>query len=293
MANLRNLNQRITSLRNMQKVMRAMDMIATIKLRKLFRLQGPITRFDRAIDEIPLNIVRSLKHTVHPFIRGFKPEKKVHAVIFTSDKGLCGSHNNSIQKAMDVLMGECAEKGIEADVTCIGLKGANHCRRRGYTVRHQTESNERVLVPGALREISFNVFDRIKVNEIQKIYLVFNRFISTIHQETETALIVPFAPVKAPKNPESVKGTTGFSTEPPQEEYISSATRLYLFYKIRAALAYSYLSEQASRMTAMENATNNSEDLINRYISLQNRARQSTITSEIIEIISGKEALKG
>jgi F-type H+-transporting ATPase subunit gamma len=287
MANIKDLKRRIASLKNMQKVMGAMNMIASIKLHKLFALQGGLRRFEEALETVARDIGRSLDRASHPVLSGYPELRSAHAVIFTADKGLCGAHNNNVQKAVDALAEHLSGAGAAVDFTCVGTKGAGACRRRGYRVAWETKIGERELEMPALLGAVSRAYDRFLSGEVQQIFLVYNRFVTTIHQETETSQVLPLP------SEDGHGGGPRADTEPEPEEFLPAAAGTYLAARVQAALANSRLSEQAARMTAMENATNNSEYLINRYVILQNRARQAAITNEIIEIISGKEALNG
>ncbi|RLD15648.1 hypothetical protein DRI50_03770, partial [candidate division KSB1 bacterium] len=104
MANLKDLNSRISTLRNMQKVMRAMNMIASVKLRKLFRMQRALFFFEKSLKSITADMHNAFKNSEFHLISGFENVKKVHVIIFTADKGLCGSHNSSAQKKLDIFI---------------------------------------------------------------------------------------------------------------------------------------------------------------------------------------------
>ncbi len=271
----------------MQKVMRAMNMISSIKLRKLYAVQDSLALFNHSVDEIRTIIHSVLSDSHNPIAAGYQDVQRCHVIMFTADKGLCGTHNSSVQKAVDALMKENSDAGIPVDVTCIGNKGVNYCKRKEYTIFQQAEINERVFSVEQLRTISSTIFNRYADNEIQKVYVVSNMFYSTLRHETVTLQLLPLFIQER-------KGDTGpgMITEPEGDDFVLSAGKLYFFYKLRSILLNSYLSEHSSRMTAMENATNNSEDLINKYIAMENHARQAAITDELIEIVSGKEALK-
>lgn len=290
MGNTRDLSQKISSLRNMQKVMKAMNMISTVKLRKLSPLQDSLRLFDQSLDQIHRLIMGSLPESNHPLLRSDKAVKRNHVVLFTADKGLCGSHNNSVTKALDLLIARNQTGAIGTDLTCIGTKGANYARRKNYQIFHSRESNDRIFDRASLADLAGKLADRIIDGEIQEIHIIYNFFSSTIFQETRTMQILPFQADNLSTRPEAREPTI---LEPAGDEFLYDAARIFIQYKLLAGYTHSILSEHASRMTAMENATNNSQELVNRYTLLRNRARQSTITNELIEIISGKEALKG
>ncbi len=289
MANVKNLSRRISSLRNMQKVMKAMNMIATVKLGKLFALQEPLGLFGVSRERIVSDLIDALVHRSHPAVAGYEATHRIHVVVFTADKGLCGAHNSSVQRATDALIDTNRRNRIEAELTCIGSKGSGYCSRKGYEIVHRSEIGERTFDLRALLNVTSSIYDRFRRGAVQAVYAVYNRFVSTLHQETMSARLVPLAP---PDREEPRGQTPDFNSEPGIEDLADPAAELCLYFALQEAFANSLLSEQAARMTAMENATNNSEDLINRYVTMQNRARQDAITREIIEIISGKEAME-
>ena len=294
MSNIRDLGSKINSLKNMQKVMRAMNMIASIKLRKLYTVQESLSLFTDSVDQICRISSRVLSSSSHPVSAGYENVSAVHIVMFTADKGLCGTHNSSVQKAVTDLIEENDRAGIRSELTCIGNKGIHYANRREYDIFQQSEISERVFTRDQLRIFSKAVLGRFLGNHVQKVYAVGNIFYSTLRQETETRQLLP---LYVPEGDQDTKGPEGdggvIVTEPEGDMFASAVAERYLFFKLQSVLLNSYLSEHSSRMTAMENATNNSEDLINKYISMQNHARQAAITGELIEIVSGKEALKG
>ncbi len=296
MSNIRDLGNKINSLQNMQKVMRAMNMIASIKLRKLIALQGSLALFDTSIETIRSDVFNSMQESENPLIKGYGRIEKIHIIMFTADKGLCGAHNSSVQKAVTRSVDEHQQKGIQVEFSCIGNKGTHYCSRKDYEIFQQAEINERVLNMGELKTITKSVFSRFMNNEVQKIYALSNIFHSTLFQETATQQLLPF--YKMEKKDGSTLDSQPMETEPMETEpsgdtLAVTSAEIYLRFKLRSLLLNSYLSEHSSRMTAMENAKNNSEDLVNRYITMQNHARQASITNELIEIVSGKEAMKG
>jgi len=290
MSNIRDLGQKINSLKNMQKVMRAMNMISSIKLRKIYASQLALAKFNKSVDSLIDQLITALDSSDSPLVHGYEDISKVHIIIFTADKGLCGTHNSSVQKALSSLIKENSDKGIESDVSCIGNKGISYCKHKDYNIFQQSEISEKVFTMEQLHIISDKIFNRFIGNEIQKLYVIGNIFHSTLHQETSTIQLLPYY-IEDSKKADKVNQV--LKTEPGGNQFALGSGRLYLYYKLRSILRNSYLSEHSSRMTAMDNASNNSEDLIEKYITIQNHARQATITNELIEIVSGKEALKG
>jgi len=288
MANIKEINRKILSLRSMQKIMHAMQMISSIKLRKLLHIQNPSEIFITSLNSIKNMILSSLRNSVHPVITGYKNVKMAHLIIFTGDRGLCGQHNSSVQKTTSI----CIEKNkldlIETDVTCIGAKGAVFCKHKGYTIFSQTKINEPLSIMTTIKQLSAKIIQRFLKGEIHQVITISNHFASMIHHNTVISQLFPFE-VQTKKD--MVKQNIIAYTEPSLELFLDKAAELYLFYSLQGMFISSQISEQAARMIAMENSSNNSEDLVIRYARIRSRARQSAITNELIEIISGKEAL--
>jgi len=290
MSNIRDLTTKINSLKNMQKVMSAMNMIASIKLRKLFAVQKSLSLFTQSVDDMCKLIFFGLQQEPSLLTTGYDEVKMAHIIMFTADKGLCGTHNSSVQKAVTALIEENNSAGIATDLTCIGNKGAHFCKRKEYKIFQQAEIGDKVFGAEQLNALSRKIVERFKNGDIQKLYVVSNVFHSTLRQETVTLQLLP---VFLSENDRGESFAGEISTEPDKTEFANTLIDLYVLYKLKSLLLHSYLSEHASRMTAMENATDNSEDLINKYRTMQNHVRQASITNELIEIVSGKEALKG
>ncbi len=288
MSNVRDLSRKIHSLQNMQKVTRAMNMISSIKLRKFLALQNSAALFQKETDRIFREISALLKDSSHPVIRGYGKVSRAHMIIFSADKGLCGTHNSAILKAADSFAARMKKKGVELEFTCIGIKGINHARRAGWEILRKEENHERVMTREVLSEIAESVYRRFLSGEIQEVWVLGNRFVSTLQHYTDRRRLLPLPAYEGEEQP------AGFlDSEPSGDELAAGYGENYLKDELRALLIHSALSEHSARLTAMENATNNSEDLINKYVTMQNHARQATITNELIEIVSGKEALKG
>jgi F-type H+-transporting ATPase subunit gamma len=287
MSNTRDLGRKIGSLQNMQKVTRAMNMISSIKLKKLFSLQSSLKMFHQAIDEMNADMISSLNGSGHPIISGWADVKKIHIVVFTGDKGLCGTHNNSVLKGVERFIKKQKAAGMDTEITAVGKKANNYARRKSWEIFKTTEIAEKIFTVEKVDELALEIFDRFIENKIHKVYVAGNLFYSALHQETEIQQIFPY--VSNVEKKEDIE----MEIEPDSDELPKASGKLYLKYKLKVFLLNSLLSEYSSRMTAMENATNNSKDLIDKYLTIQNHARQSSITNELIEIVSGKEALKG
>jgi F-type H+-transporting ATPase subunit gamma len=288
MSNVRDLSRKINSLQNMQKVTRAMNMISSIKLRKILACQNAVNLFQRETDRIRDRIVSVLGDGTHPVTAGYGQRSRVHLIVFTADKGLCGTHNSSVLKSADAFAREHRREDREVEFTCIGIKAINHGMRSEWDVFRKEESHEKAMTRDVLSEMGDKIYERFSSGEIQEVWILGNHFVSTLQQDTTLERLLPLPGA----NKVGARGES-LAAEPEGDILAAAYGGIYLKDRMRSFLIHSSLSEQSARLTAMENATNNSEDLINKYVTMQNHARQATITNELIEIVSGKEALKG
>ncbi|WP_028975240.1 ATP synthase F1 subunit gamma [Spirochaeta cellobiosiphila] len=287
MAAFRDLGRKITSLRNMQKVTRAMNMISSIKLRKYMAIADAVKEFHGEVDKMCDKILAGTSHVNHILTEGYEEVKTIHLILYTADKGLCGNHNNSIIKNFDAFAKKLKEQKIDLHISCFGNKAIQHCHRHGYNVIHEAKMTEKDLTKDQLKTIAHDLYQQYMKGEVQQIIILGNIFESTLQQDTKKEQLLPLV------SNSDWSGTTFSDFEPEESIILDSFAPSYLYDKLKAFMLNSYLSEHSSRLTAMENATNNSEDLINKYTNLENHARQAAITNELIEIVSGKEALKG
>lgn len=290
MANVRDLSRKINSLKSMQKVMGAMNMIATTKFKKFSKVQEGLVFFNQKLDSLLVNISASCKESDHPCIKGHGYHKRSHIVLFSADRGMCGSHNSSVNRALAELVDTKNKNSIESEISAVGLKGANYCTKQNYDLKFIGEISEKSFDEKSFYELADRLYAGFVKGDFQELFIVYNEFVSTLSQVTRVVKVFPF--VESPALASSDAKVSAIDCEPSDERFAAASARALLNYRLKAALFNSYLSEHASRMTAMENAANNSEDLIYRYNKLRNRARQTTITNELIEIVAGKEAMK-
>ena len=267
MGETRDLKQKIGALGNLQKVMQAMNQIASVKLRRLLPRVAALKRFDEALGVLGREVARGLSLEPTPFapVRG-APSL---VVVYSSDKGLCGPSNQLVLRALDERLAVWAQQGVAAEVVCLGAKVSKAARRLGY----------RVVAAPSSRQLA----ERLVAGQWGELWLIHNHFTSTLKQDCLVRRLFPQA-TATPDRP-----TPAFWESPDDGV---KALAVWLARVAESAEAHARLSEHAARMTAMDSATRNARQLGERYHLEQNRARQASITSDLIEIISGKEALK-
>ncbi len=260
-----NLQQRIASLTNIQKVTGAMTTIASLRLRKLAANQVALEKFE---SELALWVSAATPIFWRDEASGSVQQKSTLtlAVVFTSDRGLCGSHNHAVHRVLDRLVRDAENAGKTVELVCIGSKGSAYARRRGYRVVQQKGAKEPTA--SELRDLADLLVDRFGTGEVVAVDLIYNRFVSTLRQVAQLRPALPLATLA------------------------ENATRVAVRYLLAVAFAHSAISEQAARRIAMDNASKNARELTTQAVKERNRVRQARITGELIEIVSGKEAMK-
>ena len=300
-ASLRDIRKRIASIRSTQQITKAMKMVAAARLRRAQESILATRPYAIKMLEVLSSLAARTSVEAHPLLARREP-KKVEVVLFTSDRGLCGAFNmNLIQRAERFLVEEKANTD-EIGLSLIGRKGRDYFRRRKVRIRREyINFFGKVDYPLASR-IGQELVQAYSEKQVDGIYVLYSEFRSAIQQPVVLRKILPVAPKvpdggeKTPTPPEhspEARGTgVEYIYEPSEGEILGKLLPMYVEVQIFQALLESVASEYGARMTAMENATNNAAEMIERLTLIYNKARQAAITKELIEIVSGAEALK-
>jgi F-type H+-transporting ATPase subunit gamma len=299
-ASLRDIRKRIASVRSTQQITKAMKMVATAKLR---RAQENILA-NRPYAAKMLEVLRSLAARTlpdaHPLLYRREP-KRVELVVFTSDRGLCGAFNMNLISRAERFLGE--EKGAESlTLSFIGRKGRDYFRKKKVPIRQEyVNLFGKVDYPLAAR-IGQDLVKSYVEERVDAIYLLYSEFKSAMQQRVVLVKILPLASGVLQEEKGGGKGSSpgasgtpaavDYIYEPSEVEILGKILPMYVEVQIYRALLESAASEFGARMTAMENATNNAAEMIDKLTLVYNKARQAAITRELIEIVSGAEALK-
>jgi len=290
MANLKAIRKRIGSVKNTQKITRAMKMVAAARLR---RAQQAITDL-RPYAQKTLEVLSSVAaraagdDDMHPMLVRREP-KNVMLVVVTSDRGLAGAFNTNINKAAFQFLKQLEAEGKEVSVAAIGRKGKEYFARRGATMRHTFTGVFENLSVGKATEIGKVLADEYERSDLDAIYLCYNEFKSALTQKVTIEPLLPIAPQAVAETETAVD----FIYEPDKRALLDRLLPMYAEVEVYRALLESVASEHGARMTAMDNATRNASELVGKLTLIYNRARQAAITKELMEIIGGAEALKG
>ncbi len=289
MANLKQIRKRIASVKSTQKITRAMKMVAAARLR---RAQENITNLRpyalQTLELLSSVAARAGDEEIHPLLARREP-KRVMLVVLTSDRGLAGAFNSNINKAAYKFINELKEKQSEVFVSTIGRKGYDFLRRRDISIQNNFKEIFQKVDSEKGREVGTTIIQAYTENELDAVYLVYNEFKSAISQKVVMEQLLPITPMDVAESGASVD----FIYEPNKRELLNTLLPMYVHGEIYRALLESIASEHGARMTAMDNATTNAGEMIDKLTLTLNRARQAAITKELMEIIGGAEALKG
>lgn len=323
MPTLIDYRRRIRSVKSTQKITRAMKLVAAARLRRAQDRIFAARPYARMMLEVLRSLARRAEVRAHPLLQK-REEKRLLVLLLSGDKGLCGPFNtNVIRTAQNFLAQHSAERDLEPQLITIGKKGRDFYRRRKQTVLAEWINLflRRVEYSHA-REIAARVVEFYAQAEVDAVYLIYNEFKSILAQRLvvekllplEGILPAPYQPGTGPARPDrvgvAVRGAEPVATAPTREEpapptgtevdylYEQPAADLFgvllprhIEVQIFRALLESGAAEQAARMTAMDAATNNAEEMIERLTLEMNKIRQAQITREIIEVVSGAAAL--
>ena len=301
---LRDIRKRIGSVRSTQQITKAMKMVATAKLRRAQENILAARPYAMKIAEVLEGLVGKASPDAHPLLaERAGGAKRVELVLYTSDRGLCGAYNINLIQRAERFVEEQKAANHEVAVSFIGRKGRDYFRKRKVpTHREFTNFFGRVDYPLAARIGQELVLAFIE-KQVDAIYLLYSEFRSVVQHRIILKRILPVVPgisgeEESGASPavakEKHRGAEAaeYLYEPSQREILDKILPLYVEVQVYRGLLESLASELGARMTAMENATNNAAEMIEKLTLVYNKARQAAITKELIEIVSGAEALK-
>jgi F-type H+-transporting ATPase subunit gamma len=294
MANLKAIRKRISTVKNTRKITRAMKLVAAARLRKaqenIQALRPYALQTIEIISSLAARVSEGDGGAAHPLLERRDP-KKVMLVVVTSDRGLAGAFNSGISKAAFKTHQQLVSEGKSVIVAAVGRKGSDYFRRRGVKIEHSLGHVFSSLSYEKAREIGELIIREYTEENLDAVYLCYNEFKSAITQKIVVERILPIEPKAVPEG--AASHLQDYLYEPDQKTLLSTLLPLYVNVEVYRALLESVASEHGARMTAMDNATNNAADMIQALTLQANRARQAAITTELMEIIGGAEALKG
>ena len=287
MATLREIRRRIASITNIQQITNAMRMVAAARFRRAQEAILAARPYAHNFDTLLRHLASQIEAEGHPLLET-REVNKVCIIALTGDRGLCGSfNNNAIRRTVSHI--ESNYSDAEVDLICIGRRGRDYFKSRGYNILTEHINIFRELDYQYAVGIAAHIATLYTEKIVDRVDVVYNNFRSAIMQEVMIEQILPIIP----EEPEGDELFTEYLYEPTAKEIWETVVPQHLNTQMWRIMLDSNAAEQAARMNAMENATNNAEDLIKELTLERNRARQTMITKEISEIVGGAEALAG
>ncbi len=292
MPSLDDLRKRISSVKSTQKITKAMKMVAAAKLRKAQEMAEKGRPFSDKMDLIIQNLSKAINDPSNaPKLLVGTGEDKTHlCVVMTADRGLCGGFNTNICKLAKKYFDEAIKSSKNLKIITVGTKGLDQLKREygQYIIKRITLKDKKKLSFLDAEEIGKQIVELFKNNEFDKCFIFYNKFKNVISQIPQQQQVIPAKIENKNKNDEEV---SSYEFEPDEDEILDDLLPKNISTQIFKAFLENSASEQGSRMTAMDNATRNAGDLVDKLTINYNRSRQAAITKELIEIISGAESL--
>ena len=285
MANLKDIRKRISSVKSTQQITKAMKMVAASKLKKAQDGVVQARPYAAKMSDVLASLAVRVKPGKHPLLQR-RDEKKVELLVITSDRGLCGGFNTNVTKAADNFLKEKRDSGEEIVMSVVGRKARDYYRRRGWEFKNE-ELNPGSASFSQAETIARPVIDRYVEGEIDAVYVAYTEFKSAMTQNIVVKRLLPLEPKVLAEDEVPVE----YLYEPSEDALLADIIPRYIYTQMFSMLLESIASEHGSRMTAMDSATNNATEMTAKLTLLYNRARQSAITTELMEIVSGAEAL--
>ncbi len=289
MATLKDINRRITAVKSTKQITKAMKMVAAAKLK---RAQNRMIEMRPYADKMSavLSSLAGSGEELHPLLVQ-RPRQTVEILVMTSDRGLCSAFNTNIMKATEKIIAEKKAENINVSLSVVGKKARDYFKRRNVEMRNAWIDLSGKLVYSDVQTIGKDLIDHYNEEAVDEVYVVYNKFVTVMNQKITVSKIMPMDPPE--ESEEADESSMSFIYEPSQQEILNELLPKNVEVQIFRALLESQASEEAARMTAMENATQAADEMISSLTLQYNKARQASITAELMDIVGGVEALKG
>jgi F-type H+-transporting ATPase subunit gamma len=287
MQSLRIIRRKIAAVKNLQKITRAMKMVAAARLR---RVQDKVTAgrpYAERLEEMIRLVAPYAQEVEHPLLKRRDPIRRVGLVVMTADRGLCGSYNNNVIRAAVRFIERQNQEGRPVRLFTLGRKGRAYFEKRNYDLYESFAQLKETAPFVQFQAVADSITHWFTSGDVDEVYIAYTRFLSAMRQ---MPLVVKFLPIEPPETMD--RGEVEYLFEPAAPELLQVLIPRYVHNRVYQYLLEAIASEHAARMLAMGNATDNATELIQQLTLQFNKARQASITKEILEVVSGAEALR-
>lgn len=290
MATLRDILRKIGAVKKTQQITRAMNMVAAAKLRST---QGRMESFEPyagKFAEVLGNLASRIDPEIHPLLVKKEQIRKVELLHFTADRGLCGSFNTNTINVADRWVQDQQGQGRDYGLTLVGKKGRDYFRKQGATITASHIQIYGKIDISFINQMTRDFTTRYLNDEVDEVHMIYSRFVSIAKQEPTLVKLIPIEP------PQEEEGTeekvAEYVCEPSAEELLIELLPKHIGVQIFNAFLQNEVSEHAARMAAMDNATKNCAEMVEDLTLVYNKARQASITAELMDIVGGAEAIR-
>ena len=291
MASLDDLKKRITSVKSTQKITKAMKMVAAAKLKRAQESAEKGRPYSEKMNNVILNLSNGIsdKETAPKLLSGTGKDKIHLCVVITSDRGLCGGFNSNIIKKAKTYFGEILKEGKELKIITVGSKGNDQLKRQygNKIIENISFKNSKNANYFDAEKVGRIIIEKFEKEEFDICTIFYNQFKNVITQIPQAQKIIPLNTESTDDN----KLEDSYEFEPDEDEILNNLLPKNISTQIFKAMLENSASEQGARMSAMDNATRNAGEMVDKLTIQYNRCRQAAITKELIEIISGAESL--
>jgi len=292
MPTLRDIRKRLKAIQNTKKITAAMKMVAAAKLRKVQDKMLNFRPYAIKMDSVLSDLAKGTEREIHPLL-AMRPRKIVEVIVLTSDRGLCGAFNTNILRASAKHIDSLKKEGMEISLSTVGRKARDYFRRRNVTIRKSWTGLSGKISYLPAQEIASELIESYKNETIDEVILIYNEFKSLIHQKVSFMKLLPVGSLEPEEGQAKEPITSGdLLFEPSKEAIFKTLLPKHIEIQVYRGVLESQAAEEAARMAAMENATKNCGELIDKVTLLANKVRQAGITKELMDIVGGVEALK-
>lgn len=292
MPTLRDINKRLRAIKNTKKITAAMKMVAASKLRKVQDRMMNFRPYAGGMETVLSHLAKVAEREIHPLL-ALRQRKTVEVVVITSDKGLCGAFNSNVLRASYKYIDQLKTDGIELNLSIVGRKARDFYRRREFEMRNAWTGISGNVTYGNAQEIANSLSENYINEAVDEVVLIYNEFKSMIAQKIVTMKLLPIGTIE-PEGEEArdMSMYGDYMYEPSRQAIFEQLLPKYIEIQVFRALVESSAAEEAARMAAMENATKNCSELIEKVTLQANKVRQAMITKDLMDIVGGVEALK-
>ena len=294
MPNLKDIRTRIGSVKNTQKITSAMKMVSAAKLRRAQENAEAARPYALKMEQVIASLVSRVDTNAHPLLVEPEPTNKELVVVVTSNRGLCGGFNSNILRTLERFIRDQEHSSVQIDIVTVGRKVQTYARSRNLNAVADFSDIVGNLSFAQAKRLATMASDHFLNGEYDKIHILYNEFVSAIQYNT---ILQPLLPLSIDDVLDEVAGVEADASEyifePDEESLLGHLLPAHIEVQVLRALLEAEASEHGARMAAMDSATNNAKDMIESLTLQYNRARQAYITKELVEIVSGAEALKG